>query len=150
MAKHNRNNESVENAAPETTSTETAAPVATVNFVLTFRRTHPKDRASYGVDGNSGIVVFDQNLMNGGDSADFKWPATITLDAALVPVKADSKTSKAEIQAAKAAEREAKAKAKLEAAQAKIAEREAKAKAKLEAAQAKLAAAQAAAATPAN
>lgn len=147
MAKHNRFQGSAEGTVPEAITSDTPA-TPQGNFTLTFRRTHPKDRASYGVDGNSGIVVFDRNLLLGGDAPDFEWPKVIVIDAALVLVKLDNKTAKAEAMALKAAEKERKAAEKLAAAQAKVAAKQAEAQAKLEAAQAKLAAAAAKAAAP--
>lgn len=45
---------------------------------LTYRKDHPKDRASYGIAGVPGIVVFDKRLFANG-----KAPKTITLDCDL-------------------------------------------------------------------
>lgn len=45
---------------------------------LTYRRDHPKDRASYGVPGVPGLVAFDKRLFANG-----KAPKTITLDCDL-------------------------------------------------------------------
>lgn len=115
-----------------------AAPAAapTTNFTLEYRREHPGNRCSYGIAGNAGIVVIDRGLL--ADPA-FKGP--ITVDVALVPVKADNKQARAEAQAAKLAERALKAQQKIEAAAAKAKERQDKANAALEAARAKVAAA---------
>lgn len=113
------------------------------NMRLTYRREHPGNRCSYGIAGNSGIVVFDKGLFAGSDQPGFTAPATITLDCEMVQPKADNKTAKAEAAAVKLAERAAKAQAKIEAAQAKAEgkrvaadEALAKARAKVEAAQA--------------
>lgn len=114
------------------------APVETTgNFVLNYRRDHPKNRCSYGIAGNPGIVVFDIGLFAGSDQPGFVAPASITLSCEMVPVKADTKTAKAEEQAAKAAEKAAKAEAKAQAAAARIAEKAAKAQERAAAAQAK-------------
>ena len=59
------------------TTTAPVAPQAT-NHTLTYRRTHPGNRASYGIAGVAGIVVFDLKLF-----ADGKPPATVVLDCAL-------------------------------------------------------------------
>ena len=53
-------------------------PAAT-NKMLTYRKNHPNNRCSYGVEGVSGIVVFDMKLFAGG-----KPPKSITLDCDLV------------------------------------------------------------------
>lgn len=137
---------------PQTTETAAPAPAAPTgpNFVLTYRREHPGNRCSYGIQGNSGIVVFDKGLFVGGDQPGFTAPPVITLDCQMVPIKLDNKTAKAEEQARKLAERAEKAKAKIEAAQAKAAEKAKKAEEALKAAQAKVAAAQAGAAPAAD
>ena len=51
---------------------------STSTSTLTFRKDHPKDRASYGIAGVPGIVVFDTPLFANG-----KAPKTITLDCDL-------------------------------------------------------------------
>lgn len=135
MAKHKGN------------TAEVAEAGITVNMQLVYRRDHPKDRCSYGVAGNSGIVVFDKSLFAGGDGEGFVPPTTITLDVQLVEPKADNKELKAQQAAAKAAEKAEKAAAKAVAAQAKIQAKADKAAADLAAAQAKV---DAAAATPAQ
>ena len=66
----------------------TEATVPTSN-VLTFRKPHPKDRASFGIVGVAGIAVFDLRLFASG-----KAPKFITLDCALAVGKvAPAKTS---------------------------------------------------------
>src|SRR4051794_3126568 len=72
---------------PQPTLAATATATAT-NHTLTYRRTHPNDRCSYGIAGVPGIVVFDVKLF-----ADGKPPKTIVLDCALaLPVgKVDKK-----------------------------------------------------------
>jgi len=107
------------------------------NMTLTFRREHPKQRASYGVDGNSGIVVFDRALIAG----DGPWPDSISLDVELVGVKADNKTAKAEAAAVKAAAKVAKAEERAAAAGVKVLAKQEKAMAALAAAQAAIEAA---------
>ncbi len=126
-------------------NTDNAAQGST-NFVLTYRRDHPKNRCSYGIAGNPGIVVFDIGLFAGSDQPGFTAPATITLSCPMVSEKADSKTAKAEEQAAKAAEKAAKAEEKAKAAQARIEEKARKAQEKAAAALAKAEAAAAKAA----
>lgn len=116
------------------------------NFVLTFRRNHPGNRCSYGIAGNSGIVVFDRGLVAGTvpttSNEDLGgMPATITLDAEMVEPKAVAKADKAEAQAAKAKEKADKAAAKVAAAEAKAAAKVAKAQEAAAKAQAKVAAA---------
>jgi hypothetical protein len=57
---------------------------------LTFRKTHPKNRCSFGVKGVPGIVVFDCGLF-----ADGKPPKTITVDCNLtIPTSNSSKDEK--------------------------------------------------------
>jgi hypothetical protein len=124
---------------------EQAAPAVVENTTLTFRTMHPKNRCSYGVAGNAGIVVFDLNLFAGSEVAGFTPPATITVDVLLKAVRTVARVDKAEAQAARAAEKAAKAQERVEAARIKAEEKAAKAKAALEAAQARVAAAQAAA-----
>jgi hypothetical protein len=131
------------------TAFEQIAEVPQGNFVLTFKRNHPMDRASYNIAGNPGIVVFQRGLFVGAitptsndDLAGL--PRTIMIDAMLVSPKADNKTEKAEKAAAKAIEKAAKAQAKIEAIKAKAEAKAIKAKEVLAAAQAKVAAAQAA------
>lgn len=135
-----------------TATAETTASVSeqAKNFTLTYRRDHPGDRCSYGIAGNSGIVVFDKGLFAGGVA-----PATIVLDCEMVPVKADSKAERetkkaaaAEERAKKAQERIAAAEARAEAKKVKAAEALEKAQAKLKAAAEKKAAEAAAASTP--
>jgi hypothetical protein len=59
----------------------------TTTNTLTFRKDHPKDRASYGIAGLAGIVVFDKRLF-----ANVKAPKTITVDCDLaVPEEAPAK-----------------------------------------------------------
>lgn len=118
---------------------------ADTNNTLTYRRDHPGNRCSFGIAGVPGIVVFDKGLF-----ADGVAPATIEMDCALALPKADNKAAKAEAQAAKLAERAAKATAKAEAQAAKLKERQDKAEAAVAAAKAKAdaAKAQAAAAVP--
>lgn len=145
-------NEGRTDAAP---AGETAAPAVGPNFTLTYRRNHPGNRCSYGVDGNPGIMVVDRGLFAGtvpttGQNDLGGMPAVIVLDAELVPVKLDNKTSKAEAAAAKAQERADKAAARAAAAALKIKERADKAAAALAAAQAKVAAAQGKVETPAS
>jgi hypothetical protein len=54
---------------------------------LTYRKSHPKDRCSYGVAGVAGIVVFDTRLF-----ADGKPPKTITVSCNLTsPVSKEPK-----------------------------------------------------------
>lgn len=141
---------------PETGNTEvsetpvsetpaSAAPAA--NFTLVYRRAHPQARWTYGVDGNSGVVVIPASLLKGSDAPGFEPPATIMVDVELVAPKATAKVDKAEAAAAKLAERAAKAAAKVAAAQAKVQERQAKAEAALAAAKAKVEAALAKAAS---
>ena len=149
MAKGNRNSnlsavensEVTDNEVPETSASETAAPavvaIAGPNFTLTYRREHPKNRCSYGIDGVSGIVVVDRNML-----ADPTYTGPLVLNVPLASPKLDGKAAKAEAQAAKAKEKADKAAAKLAAAQAKIQEKADKAAAALKAAQDKVAAAQ--------
>jgi len=61
----------------------------TSNSTLTFRKTHPKNRCSYGVPGVPGIVVFDIGLFAGK-----KPPRSILLDCALAVGKATPKGKK--------------------------------------------------------
>jgi hypothetical protein len=57
---------------------------------LTFRKNHPKDRCSYGIQGVHGIAVFDTRLF-----ADGKPPKVITVSCNLVaPVAKEPKASK--------------------------------------------------------
>ena len=104
------------------------------NFTLTYRRNHPGNRCSYGIAGNSGIVVFDEGLFAPGVTP----PATIVLDCEMVQPKADNKELKAQQAAAKLAEKAAKAQARIEEAQRKAAERKAKADEALAKAKAKV------------
>lgn len=110
-------------------------PVATIgpNFTLFYRREHPGNRSSFGIQGVSGIVVFDNGLFAGGQP-----PATILLDTELVQPKADAKAAKAAEAAARLEERATKAKERLEAQQLKAKERQVKADEQLAKAKAKL------------
>lgn len=121
------------------------APVAestNVNYTLTYRRDHPGDRCSYGIQGVPGLVVVDKGLFLDPTNV----PQTITLNVALASPRADKKTSKDAEKEAKAAERAARLTEKANKAKEKAAEREkkaqealAKAQAKAEEAKAKLA-----------
>jgi hypothetical protein len=111
------------------------------NFVLNYRRDHPKNRMSYGIDGVSGIVVIDKNLVAGADAPGWVPPPTIVVSIELVPPKSVTRVSKDAEKAAKAAERAAKAEEKLKAQQAKAEEKKLKAQAMLEKAQARVKAA---------
>jgi hypothetical protein len=127
------------------------------NYTLTFKRNHPQDRASYGIAGNAGIVVFQRSLFAGAyapasndDLAGL--PRVITLDSVMVSpqAKASKSEAAAEKAAAKAAKDIAKEAAKLEKAQAaqeKALAKAAKLNAQLAAAKAKV---EAATATPAS
>lgn len=149
MAKSNRGNLSAVESTPAAAgNTEQVQEVAAVpapqpNHTVTFRRTHPgggvKGRCSYGIQGVSGIIVFDVALFEGG-----VMPETITMDCTFVQPQPDAKQQKAEAQAAKAAAKAEAAQKKIEAAAVKAAERQAKADAALAAAKAKVEAAQAA------
>lgn len=142
----NKNRTAGEGTEPTTGATEVAAtPNVMPNYTLVYRREHPGARCSYGIQGVSGIVVFDEGLF-----ADGKPPATIVLSCELAQPKPDNKALKAELAAQKAIEKAAKQKAKIEAAQAKAVERQAKADAALAAAKAKVEAAAAAAAAKAS
>lgn len=150
MDNKKRNQQANETPATEQPTVETQAAtqaeptiVGGPNFVLTYRREHPGNRCSYGIAGNSGIVVFDKGLIQGSDQPGFTMPPTITLDCQLVPIKADNKTAKAEAAAAKLVERARKAQEKIEVAAKKAADRQAKADAALAAAKAKVEAANA-------
>ena len=132
--KSNKGNNSAD--APAIVETPATDAATTVNHLLTYRRDHPGDRCSYGIAGNSGIVVFDKGLFVGGVA-----PATITVDCDLVPVKADNKAQREEAKVKAAAERAEKAQAKIIAAQARAEEKQRKAGEALEKAQAKLKAA---------
>lgn len=125
------------------------APVETQNFTLTYRRDHPKNRSSYGIDGNSGIVVFDRALLAGSELPGWTPPATITLNVALVPVKATNRESKDAEKAARAAEKAAKAEARLKVQQERAEAQKRKAQEALEKAQARAKAAEAKAAADA-
>ena len=118
------------------------APVATQNFVLTYRRDHPKNRSSYGIDGNSGIVVFDRALLAGSDAPGWTPPATITLNVELVPVKSSGREAKDAERAARAAEKAVKAEARLKAQQERAEAQKRKAQEALEKAQARAKAAE--------
>jgi hypothetical protein len=75
------------------------AQAPTTNHTLHFRKLHPKDRASYGVPGVPGIVVFDLKLF-----ADGQAPAAIVLDCALaLPVVKEKPAAKPESRPATAA-----------------------------------------------
>ena len=116
--------------------------------MLTFKRNHPQDRASYGIAGNPGIVVFQRGLFAGAtvpvDNTDLAGlPRTIYVDG-LVDEKLDNKAAKAEAAAAKAVAAAVKAQAKIEAAQAKAETKALKTAEILAKAQAKVAAAAAA------
>jgi hypothetical protein len=162
MSKHDRKNrtgnevpdvvpepevEEQEMAASEPTTAEIVASVATEvkrNFELTFKRNHPKDRASYGIAGNSGIVVFQRGLFKGAVPSTSNddlggLPATITLDVELVLPKSTVKVNKDEAAAQKLIEKAEKAKAKLEEQQRKAHEKAEKAQKVLDAAKAKIA-----------
>ena len=67
-------------AAPKPATTEPVAPAVAPasHHTLTFRRSHPNGRCSYGIEGVPGIAVFANTLF-----ADGKPPATITVDCAL-------------------------------------------------------------------
>jgi len=130
---------------PKVEASKVEAPGS--NRILAYRRTHPMHRISYGIPGNSGIVVFDLSLFPGGLQEGFVPPDTIVVDCELVPVGLNNKTAKAEAAAAKLQERASKAQAKIEAAKIKMEERQNKAQAALEAAKSRLATAQAKAAT---
>lgn len=143
MARDKRNGGA---AVEDTPVVETpATPTVVANHVLTYRREHPGNRCSYGIAGNSGIVVFDKGLFAGSTEAGFQAPATITLSCEMVPVKADTKVAREAAAAQKLIERAAKAQAKIEAAAAKALERQAKADEALAKARAKVEAASAAA-----
>lgn len=165
MSKNRQHN----NEAPETTPNPgveeadmaaTPAPAApetvTQNFVLTFKRNHPQDRASYGIAGNPGIVVIQRGLVKGTTSfgtdmhALAGMPATITVSCELVAPKATAKVDREAEKAAKLAEKAEKAAAKVAAQTAKAEERKAKAEKALADAKAKLAAATTATATDAT
>jgi len=124
-----------------TVGTGTMAEAPAVNRTLVYRRDHPQNRSSYGIEGRAGIIVFDRSLF-----ADGQPPATIEVDCVMVSPKADTKTAKAELAAAKALEKAAKAQAKIDSQKAKAEEKAQKAQAALEAAQKKVADAAAAAA----
>lgn len=121
------------------------------NYTLSFKRNHPQDRASYGIPGNAGIVVFQRSLFAGAtapaDNTDLAGlPLTITLDCQMVNPQA--KASKSEAAEARAAEKAAKAVAreaakleKAQAAQEKALAKAAKLNAQLEAARANVEAA---------
>lgn len=145
-----KNRDNVTNISSGTTADQTApvveAPVPSANYALAFRRNHPGNRCSYGIAGNSGIVVFDRGLVAGtvpttSESDLGGMPASITMDCELVQPKADNKTAKVEEAARKAQEKADKAAKRAADAQAKIAERAAKAADALAKAQAKVAAA---------
>ena len=147
MAKSKSGSGDAVNTVAETAAVE-AAPAAAENTTLTFRRNHPGNRCSYGIAGNSGIVVIDRGLFVGTTPTTETqelggMPQTLSLDALLVAPKASVTIDKQAAQAAKLAERAAKAQAKLEASAKRVADAQAKAQAKVEAAQAKLKAAQA-------
>ena len=103
-----------------------ATPVAVEgNYTLTFKRNHPQDRSSYGIEGNAGIVVFQRSLFVGAtapvDNFDLAGlPRTIVLDSLMASpqAKASKSEAAAEKAAAKAAKDIAKEAAKLEKAQA--------------------------------
>jgi len=137
----------------EQPTAEAVAVVETAtNYNLTFKRNHPQDRASYGIAGNPGIVVFQRGLFVGAtvptsNSDPGGLPLIITLSCLMALPKADNKVAKAEAAAAKVVEKAAKAQAKIEAQAAKAVEKQAKAEAALAAAKAKIEAAQVAAAS---
>jgi len=148
-----KNRHNVENTPADVPDTGDAVEVATAfemipvpadNFVLTFRRNHLNpDRASYGIQGNPGIVVFDRGLFVGAtkpvDNNDLAGlPATIRLDSPMVSPKLDNAAAKAEAAVAKAAEKAAKAEAKVAAAAQKAKDKADKAAAALAAAKAKV------------
>lgn len=144
MAKNRDNVTNISDA--QTTQPVTEAPVPAENFLLVFRRNHPGNRCSYGIEGNSGIVVFDRGLIAGTVPTTSQtdlggMPPSITLDCVLVPVKVDNKTAKAEAAAAAAQAKADKAAERAAAVQQKIADKAAKAAAALAAAQAKVASA---------
>src|SRR6188768_249876 len=131
MAKRNGNTEVTEAPVSEASS---------VNHTLTFRRTHPKNRCSYGIAGNAGIVVFDIALLALASGASL--PPTITVDVPLALPKLagdEAKAAKAQERAAKAEEKARKAQERAVATAAKAAERQAKAQAALEKAKAQAA-----------
>lgn len=81
-------------------TTAPTAPVApqppTTNHTLTYRRQHPGNRCSYGIDGVPGLVGFHMSMF-----ADGKAPATITVDVALaLPVAKAAKAPVAKTVAA--------------------------------------------------
>lgn len=127
------------------------------NYALTFKRNHPQDRSSYGIEGNAGIVVFQRSLFVGAtapvDNFDLAGlPRVITLDSLMVSAQAKASKSEAaeEKAAAKAAKDVAKEAAKLEKAQAaqeKAVAKAAKLNAQLAAAKAKVEAATSASAS---
>lgn len=143
-------------AVAEATGVTTTPPV--VNLTLTYKRTHPKNRASYGISGVSGLVVVDLNLLQLAEGFPnpvpvttepvVGLPTTITVD---IPLKTPqlagdaAKTAKAEAKAAAAAAKAQKAQERAAATAAKAAERQAKAEAALQRAKA-----QAESATPAT
>ena len=71
--------------------------VAVSANTLLYRRDHPGDRASYGIAGVPGIVVFDKRLFANG-----KAPKTITLDCDLAapPEEKEVKPAKGKAAAA--------------------------------------------------
>ena len=111
------------------------------NRTLTYKRNHPKNRSSYGIAGNVGIVVFQRSFFptatepaNNYDRAGL--PETIDLDVDLVEPKVVAPKVTVDA-AAKAAEKAQKAQEKAAASAAKAAEKLAKAQAAVEAAKKK-------------
>ncbi len=157
-----RNKDRVTNGNTEAEATGSASeaqsevtPAQGENFVLSFKRNHPQDRASYGIQGVSGIVVVQRGMVFGTvpvtSNTDLGgMPATITVNVRLADPKASNTEAKAAAAAAKAQEKADKAAAKLVATEAKVAEKAAKAAEALAKAQAKLDAAKAAPAVDAG
>lgn len=118
MAKKNQ-----EAAGEAGTDGGTVTAQTTTNFTLTYRRDHPQNRSSYGIAGQSGIVVFDRNLFADPGAP----PATITVDVPLALPKADAKSSRAAEAAARAEEKARKAQERIAAQEEKAKERARKA-----------------------
>lgn len=152
MAKSNRGNLSAVESTPaaQAEQVQEAAPVVVEapapqpNYTVMYRRDHPGGgalgRCSFGINGVSGIIVFDKALFAGAV------PSIITMDCEFVQPKPDAKEAKAQAQAVKLAQKAEAAKLKLEQQSAKAAERQAKADKALADAKAKVEAAQAGAA----
>ena len=80
MSNKNRNQST---DVADATPTVAVTPTPEGNFTLTYRRAHPKQRVTYGVEGNPGVVVFDLGLLEGGLAPDFVPPTIITLDGVI-------------------------------------------------------------------